>query len=182
MPVASGSPEATGHDGVVQVRAATTADLDDVRRLFRGFVRWHHARQGEDLPLVLRYFDEAAWEAELAGLPGAYAPPGGALLVADLDGSVVGCVALRALDAERCEMKRMYVDDTGRGHGVGRALGEAVVAAGRDAGHREMYLDTSVNQHEAIGLYRSLGFEEVGPYYDLPAELRDWLVYFRKVL
>jgi len=166
----------------MQVRPARTADLDDVRRLFRAFVTWHRARQGEDLPLLQRYFDEAAWEAELTGLPGAYAPPAGALLVATLDGATVGCVALRAIDAERCEMKRMYVDGAGRGHGVGRALGEAVVVAGRAAGYREMYLDTSAKQHEAIGLYRSLGFDAIEPYYAVPAELREWLVYFKKVL
>jgi ribosomal protein S18 acetylase RimI-like enzyme len=56
------------------------------------------------------------------------------------------------------------------------------VAAGRGAGYREMYLDTSVNQHEAIGLYRSLGFEEIEPCYDVPAGLREWLLYFRKAL
>jgi putative acetyltransferase len=166
----------------MQVRPAAAADLDDVRRLFRAFLQWHHARQGEHLPLVLRYFHEVAWEAELAGLPGACAPPAGALFVATLSGSIVGCVALRRIDAERSEMKRMYVDDAGRGHGIGRALGEAVVAAGREAGYRELYLDTSVNQHEAVSLYRSLGFEEIEPYYDVPGELRDWLVYFRKVL
>jgi GNAT superfamily N-acetyltransferase len=76
-------------------------------------------------------------------------------------------------------MKRMYVDGAVRGHGAGRALGAAIVAAGRAAGYRAMYLDTSVRQHEAIGLYRSLGFEEVPAYYDVPEELRDWLVYFR---
>ncbi len=166
----------------MQVRPARAADLDDVRRLFRAFVQWHHGRQGPDLGRVLRYFDETAWEAELAGLPGAYAPPGGALLVATLDEAVVGCVALRRVDAERCEMKRMYVDDAGRGHGVGRALGEAIVEAGRAAGYREMYLDTSPKQQEAIGLYRSLGFTETEPYYDVPEELRDWLVYFRTAL
>ncbi|WP_366522866.1 GNAT family N-acetyltransferase [uncultured Nocardioides sp.] len=168
----------------MQVRPAETADLDDVRRLFRAFVQWHHGRQGTDLDRVLRYFDETAWAAELTGLPGAYAPPDGALLVAELDGAeldggVAGCVALRRVDDRRCEMKRMYVDDAGRGHGIGRALGEAIVVAGREAGYREMYLDTSPKQHEAIGLYRSLGFTETEPYYDVPAELRDWLVYFK---
>ena len=76
-------------------------------------------------------------------------------------------------------MKRMYVDDAGRGHGVGRALGEAIVAAGRDAGYREMLLDASIKQHEAIGLYRSLGFTDIEPYHDVTPEMRGWLVYFR---
>jgi hypothetical protein len=66
----------------VQVRAAGAEDLDEVRRLFRAFVQWHHTRQGAALALVLTYFDDDAWESELARLPGDYAPPEGALLVA----------------------------------------------------------------------------------------------------
>jgi putative acetyltransferase len=128
---------------------------------------------------AISHVDEDAWAAELAGLPGDYAPPEGALLVASSDGPPVGCVALRRLGGTACEMKRMYVGGAGRGQGAGRALGDAIVAAGREAGYREMYLDTSIKQHEAIGLYRGMGFEEVPAYDDVPEEMRDWLVYFR---
>jgi GNAT superfamily N-acetyltransferase len=159
--------------------AESDADLDEVRRLFREFVIWHEARQGPNIGLVAAYFDDAAWQAELAGLPGGYAAQeGGALLLAALDGASVGCVALRQLDEESVEMKRMYVDDAGRGHGVGRALGEAAIQRARDLGYSAVYLDTSTEQHEAIGLYRSLGFEETEPYHDLPDEMRGWLVFF----
>jgi len=164
----------------VDIRPAeTAADLDEARRLFRAFLAWQRARQDQDLALVAAYFDEAAWEAELDGLPGAYAPPDGTLLLAWVDGAALGCVALRRLGDGACEMKRMYVDDAGRGRGVGRALGEAIVAAARAVGYAEMYLDTSIGQHEAIGLYRSLGFVGVEPYYDVPSVLRDWLVFLR---
>jgi putative acetyltransferase len=159
--------------------ADSGGDLDEVRRLFREFVAWHAQRQAQNQGLVAAYFDAAVWEAELDGLPGAYAATaGGALLLATLDGAPVGCVALRRLDDESCEMKRMFVDDSGRGHGVGRALGEAVVERARDLGYAAIRLDTSVEQHEAIGLYRSLGFEQVAAYHDVPEELRDWLVFF----
>lgn len=155
-------------------------DLDDVRLLFRAFVGWHARRQAQNLGLVAAYFDDESWEAELDGLPGAYAASeGGALLLAGLDGRPVGCVALRQLDDASAEMKRMYVDDAGRGRGVGRALGEAVVQRARDLGYSSVLLDTSVEQHEAIGLYRSLGFEQVAPYHPVPDALQDWLVYFR---
>ena len=73
----------------------------------------------------------------------------------------------------------MYVDDTGRGQGLGRALGEAVIQRARDLGHSAIHLDTSIEQREAIALYRSLGFEEVDPYYAVPDAMRDWLVFFR---
>ncbi len=172
------------NDGPVDVRdAESDKDLDEVRRLFRAFVVWHHERQGQNAGLVTSYFDDAAWQAELDGLPGDYAASdGGALLLASDHGAALGCVALRQLDDESGEMKRMYVDDAGRGLGVGRALGEAVVQRGRDLGHSAMYLDTSVEQHEAIGLYRSLGFEECEPYHEVPDAMRGWLLFFRKEL
>jgi len=166
----------------VKVRDAESgSDLDEARRLFGEFVAWQHGRQTEHLGLVAAYFDDDAWRAEVDGLPGAYAAvEGGALLLASLDGAAaVGCVALRQLDGESCEMKRMYVGDTGRGQGVGRALGESVVQRARDLGYASVLLDTSVEQHEAIGLYRSLGFEQVEPYYEVSDAMREWLVFFR---
>jgi putative acetyltransferase len=167
----------------VQIRAAeTAADLDSVRRLLRGFLQWHRSRAGADPGRLDQYFDEEGWAAELAGLPGQYAEPSGALLLAGVDGVDLGCVALRRLDAGRCEMKRMFVDDAGRGQGLGRALALAIVARGRELGYTEMYLDTGPTQQAAIGLYRHLGFEEVDPYYDVPDAVRDWLLYFRLAL
>jgi ribosomal protein S18 acetylase RimI-like enzyme len=168
----------------VEVRDADSpADLDEVRRLFRAFVVWHGQRQGQNQGLLTAYFDDVDWQAELDGLPGEYtAAEGGALLLAWDDGTALGCVALRRIDDGSCEMKRMYVDDAGRGRGVGRLLGEALLERARALGYAEMFLDTSVEQHEAIGLYRSLGFEEVEPYYDVPDEMRGWLTFFRLVL
>ena len=165
----------------VKVRdAQSDEDLDEVRRLFREFVVWHQARQAQNVGLLAAYFDDAGWQGELDGLPGAYAATdGGALLLATLEGTAVGCVALRRLDDESCEMKRMYVDDNGRGQGAGRALGEAVVQRARDLGYPAIHLDTSIEQYEAIALYRSLGFEEVEPYYVVPGAMREWLVFFR---
>jgi putative acetyltransferase len=165
----------------VDVRdAESEEDLDEVRRLFRAFVTWHHGRQQQNAGLVTSYFDEEAWQAELDTLPGAYAATeGGALLLAREHGTALGCVALRQLGVDSCEMKRMYVDGAGRGRGVGRRLGEAVVQRAQDLGYPVMYLDTSVEQHEAIGLYRSLGFQECEPFHDVPDAMRGWLVFFR---
>jgi GNAT superfamily N-acetyltransferase len=160
--------------------AQSDEDLDEVRRLFREFVVWHRARQAQNVGLLAAYFDGAGWRAELDGLPGGYAATeGGALLLATLEGNAVGCVALRRLDDESCEMKRMYVGDSGRGQGVGRTLGDAVIQRARDLEYSAINLDTSIEQHEAIALYRSLGFEEVEPYYAVPDAMRDWLLFFR---
>lgn len=83
---------------------ATAAELDDVRALIRAFVSWHRARHQQDLDLIDRYFDAAAFEEELAMLPGKYAPPTGALLLASVEGAPAGCVALRGIDDDTCEI------------------------------------------------------------------------------
>ena len=159
------------------VPAHTSMQLDDVRSLVRAFVEWHRTRHAADRRLIDDYFDAEAFEAELASLPGAYAPPTGCLLIATSDGEAAGCVAMRRLDDDACEMKRMFVRTALHGAGVGRALAVAVLAEARAAGYRRVRLDTSVGQVEAIGLYRSLGFTTIEPYYELPERLLQWLVF-----
>jgi GNAT superfamily N-acetyltransferase len=160
----------------------SAAELDQVRALFRGFVAWHRERHAEDLDLIDRYFDPTGFERELAGLPEPYAPPSGRLLVAEISGAIVGCAALRRLDDESCEMKRMFVSPAAQGSGTGRALATGLIQAARDEAYAAMYLDTSIRQGEALSLYGSLGFAEVEPYYDVPQPLRDWLVFMRLAL
>ena len=172
-------------DGRLAMTIATPsspAELDQVRALIRAFVDWHRARHQQDLELIERYFDAAAFEEELASLPGKYAPPDGTLLLASLDGRPVGCVALRRIDAGTCEMKRMFVPPEMHGHGIGRALGNAVIDEARRLGFSSMVLDTSIRQAEAQALYRKLGFLPTAPYYDMPADVRDWLVFMRRDL
>ena len=164
----------------MEVRPAESeGDLDDVRRLFRAFVAGHRRRHTSDLDLIDAYVDHEAWEAEVAGLPGAYSPPDGALLLACEAGITLGCAAMKRLDADACEMNRLFVSPVARGHGAGRALATEVLHRARSAGYRRMYLDTPVRQTEAIALYRSLGFEQVEAYDDVPDALREWLVFFR---
>ncbi len=151
----------------------TDEDLDAVRGLMRAFVTWHRERHLSDHDLIDSYFDAGAFEAELAGLPGTYRP----LLLARSDGEPVGCVALRRIDDETCEMKRMYVDGRFRGHGVGRALTERLLADARALGYRRMLLDTSIRQAEALGLYARYGFTRIEPYYEVAPELREWLTF-----
>lgn len=110
--------------------------------------------------------DFQGFERELAGLPGAYAPPAGAFVVARLATVPAGIVAVRESDARAriAEMKRLYVSRTARGMGLGRRLAEAAITEAHRLGYRAIRLDTVASMREAIGLYQSLGFVDVAPY------------------
>ena len=112
------------------------------------------------------------FEHELATLPGDYAEPRGAILVAWVDGAVAGCCALRPLDTadypNASEMKRLYVRKAFRGFGLGRELAEAILDRARQAGYACVLLDTLDDMESARALYTDLGFEEIPPYYHNP--------------
>jgi len=133
--------------------AASKDDWVEARRLFEEYA----ASLGFDLSF--QDFDR-----EVASLPGDYASPRGAILLAEDDSGVAGCVALRPFADETCEMKRLYVRPTHRGSGLGKLLAEAVLAEARVRGYRSMRLDTVPGMEAAMALYRSLGFREIGPY------------------
>jgi putative acetyltransferase len=139
------------------IEAASPNDVEVVRELFVEY------QKSLGVDLCFQGFDR-----ELAELPGDYAPPGGCLLVARDHGDIVACVALRRLDAETCEMKRLYVRPTQRGLGLGRALAEAVIADAQRLGYRRMRLDTLPSMTEAAALYERLGFREIEPYTENP--------------
>ena len=108
------------------------------------------------------------FDRELAVLPGAYAPPGGVLLIARDADAAAGCVALRRLDAGSGEMKRMYVRERFRGSGLGRRLAIEVIEEARKRKYARVVLDTLPKLAPAIALYRDLGFRETAPYLESP--------------
>ena len=108
------------------------------------------------------------FEQELNALPGAYAPPTGALFLAQSGAEAAGCVGLRRIRPEICEMKRLYVRPAYRGSGLGRRLAERAIDTAAEMGYRLMRLDTLDRLTEAIELYASMGFRRRAPYYDNP--------------
>jgi ribosomal protein S18 acetylase RimI-like enzyme len=149
---------------------ASEAHLSVVRSLFTAYTTWL------DLDLTFQKY-----AAELAALPGAYAPPFGALLLAfDTDSSTpLGVIALRPLmpaadytdtSARYCELKRLYTAPEARDRGVARALVREALRIAREAGYQVALLDTLKKMDAARGLYASEGFVETGKYYDTPLE------------
>lgn len=111
------------------------------------------------------------FDAELAGLPGDYAPPSGRLLLAEWEGQLAGCGALHKLEADICEMKRLYLRPQFRGKGIGRTMAERLIAEARAIGYRRMRLDTvGPVMKDAVAMYRKLGFKEIAPYRKNPME------------
>ncbi|WP_027011250.1 GNAT family N-acetyltransferase [Comamonas sp. B-9] len=133
-----------------------------------------HARFPEDLQAVLAIFREYIaspqadlgfqnYAPELAALPGKYAAPQGRLLLAWQGDAVVGCAALRDVDGQCCELKRVYVRPAVRGVKLGRRLVEQMLQEARAAGYRRMALDVLPEFVAAQALYRDLGFVDAPP-------------------
>jgi ribosomal protein S18 acetylase RimI-like enzyme len=139
------------------VTAASEAQLEQVRSLFEEY--W--ASFG--FTTCFQNFGE-----EVAELPGRYAPPDSRLAMALMDGETAGCVALRQFDAERCEVKRLYVRPRFRGCSLGRALMDWAIAEARRMGYREVVGDTMPVMTLALAMYRRMGFEQTGPYAEKP--------------
>ena len=110
------------------------------------------------------------FEAELAGLPGDYAPPRGRLVLATSKGRPAGCVALRPLFHRDAEMKRLYVRSQYRGSGLGRLLVTTVIQSARDLGYETLKLDTLPQMRAAQRMYESLGFRDTAAYNDNPID------------
>jgi putative acetyltransferase len=139
-------------------QANSQEDVEQARALFEEYA--------SDLS-ISRCFQN--FDQELENLPGDYAPPNGRLLLATDDAGLAGCIALRKLGADACEMKRLFVRPTHRGSGLGRTLVESAIDEARRLGYKKMRLDTLPGRMDkAIALYHSIGFIEIDPYYENP--------------
>jgi ribosomal protein S18 acetylase RimI-like enzyme len=133
------------------------------------------AEMAEARALFLEYAAESRidlcfqnFEAELAGLPGKYAPPSGLLLLARSDSGCAGCAAIRKLEDGICEMKRLFVRPAFRRHGAGKMLALELIDHSRRLGYSKMRLDTLSSMRPALDLYQALGFYRIPPYYANP--------------
>ena len=121
-------------------------------------------------PGFRQYLDIQHYEDELQHLEHKYGPPEGRLYLAYCDGRLAGCIGLRKLDGERCEMKRLYTRPAFRGKGIGRLLVQRILHDARQIGYRYMLLDTLPFLETAIQMYRRLGFYEIPSYNDSPMD------------
>jgi putative acetyltransferase len=139
------------------IDALDSTMIESARALFREY------QQAIGIDLCFQNFNK-----ELRDLPGDYAPPRGRLLLA-MDGEVsAGCIAMRPLSEEICEMKRLYVRPGYRAAGLGRQLVERIITEATSAGYHWMYLDTLPVMDRAQRLYKDLGFIEIHPYIHNP--------------
>jgi putative acetyltransferase len=143
--------------GVEIRQASSDEEIETARTLFQEYAA--------ELGINLNY---QGFADELASLPGCYAPPRGRLLVAWMDDEAAGCVALRPMTEDVCEMKRLYVRPRQRGGGVGKLLAEAIIMEARQTGYVVMRLDTVPKLEAATRLYESLGFVRRDAYYRTP--------------
>lgn len=135
------------------IRARSKEDYEKARQLFRQYA--------DTLEFDLEF---QGFSRELETLPGDYADPNGCILLAEESGRIVGCVALRPLEANICEMKRLFVVPDYRGRGAGRLLACAVIDRAREIGYKKMRLDTVATMQEARRLYYSLQFRDIKAY------------------
>lgn len=155
------APHVLDRPDIQLISPSQDSHLEATRDIFREYAA------GLGVDLCFQSFAE-----ELAQLPGDYASPRGALLLAMIDGEVAGCCALRPLDnvdyPNAAEMKRLYVRRAFRGFGLGRQLAEAIMDAARQAGYDCILLDTLDDMEAARALYDELGFQDIPPYYHNP--------------
>lgn len=154
---ASAAAPAVTHAAIVEARSE--ADFEAARALFTAYAA--------EIAVDLCFQD---FTNELAHIQEVYGPPRGCVLLARRGEEVVGCVGVRPLEADACEMKRLYVQPVARGQSLGRELAVAVIDRARAASYRRMRLDTLESMRAARQLYRSLGFRETHPYYRNPLQ------------
>lgn len=159
---------------VIRIIEAVDADhFAQVAGLLRDYLFWMRRRYVRHADMIDAYFDEREWESELSDLAGHYGPPHGAIVLATIDGIPAGCVMMRGIGEDVCEMKRLFVRPAFQGVGLARAMVRTLACRAAARGYGKMRLETGALQTEALTLYRSLGFKRIAPYHASPKWFED---------
>ncbi len=155
------------------------AQIQSVQDLFREYTDWAFTLTADldETPPTYEGF-----EAELASLPGIYAPPAGRLLLATVDGRPAGCIALKGHDGGICELKRLYVRPGFRGQAIGEQLLAALLAEARAEGYLRIVLDSHRSMAAAHRIYEAAGFHRVTAPADFPEQLKPIVVFMEMAL
>jgi ribosomal protein S18 acetylase RimI-like enzyme len=143
----------------VRIEKLAQADIAATKALIEEYIGW------TGLDLCFQGIDE-----EMETFPSKYREPEGAFLVAKEGGRVVGCVGMKKIEENVCEMKRLYVKDSHKGMGIGKALAEGIIDEAEKSGYHKMRLDTLKRMDRALCMYRAFGFHEIDQYVENPIE------------
>jgi GNAT superfamily N-acetyltransferase len=163
---------------VVIAQVETPEQIAAVRELLEEYIDWTRTIEVDAMDAPTFH----GVDAEMATLPGVFAPPAGRLLLATYDDRPAGCVAFKRVDASTCELKRFYVRPGFRGQQIGRRLVSRLIDEARAAGYERIVLDSHVSMQAAHRIYRDFGFENVPAPADFPARLKPVVVFMRAVL
>jgi putative acetyltransferase len=157
------------------IEVQTNSELQQVKELFRKYYEFLAHDHGLDISYQ-------GIEDELATLPGKFTAPKGRLIMAVNSEQPMGCAALRPIDEQVCELKRMYVLPQFQGQGIGKALAKKLIQEARKIGYKTIRLDTGNFLTTAIKLYESLGFKQIPPYNDVPEDIRRIAIFMELAL
>ncbi len=170
-------------DATIKIRPNTLpSDLDAVRALCWDYRAHLQNLSDTEAGLVATFYPEPKYRALMETLETEHARPQGIILLAELNGQIIGCGMSRAIDPQTSEIKRLFVTAEGRGHGIARRLMTALMDQARDDGYARVVLDTSRNLTAARALYAAMGLQERGPYQDIPAHALPHLIFFEALL
>lgn len=156
-------------------QVADPVQIAGAQALMREYFSWFFALvPGSETDPTFR-----GWEDELEAIPGVCIPPSGSYLLATLNGQPAGCVTLKPVDQQHCELKRLYVRPTFRGHNLGKQLVDAFMQSARSLGYQYAVLDSHRSMAMAHDIYKSAGFDVVDAPPDFPQALRQSVVFMR---
>ena len=135
----------------------TPEEYSAAAKLFTEYAAWLN------IDLSFQHF-----ESELKELSQMYAAPTGGIILCKEDENYIACVAIRKIDTETAELKRMYVQSDKQGKGIGKTILTQAIEMARGCGYQRIRLDTLDHMTAAINLYKHAGFKLIQAFYHNP--------------